>query len=541
VRKLIEQCSSRAKESREDLRIEAEKVKEARVAEAARLVQIGSDIKFTGSGSTFSQSGTNTPSIPGVSTPSCSDGEFNNILDPRAKRAIDKRKKLKLAVENSASPLSESSSISSSSIPISGNEFTKKIIEIYEEKIRRAKEGCVEGEVFKNSFSPEARKFLKLDEKHLKPCIKFVFSNGATYEREVGEEGVCKFVYPDKSVYEGHFLAGLPNGLGMRMFPDGSVYKGYFFDELPHGLGKYVLKNKDMLEGNFVNGGIAGLCKYTFSASKYVCENDFPYSAKNTNWFNRVVLSDGSVYEGSFVNGQANGQGRHTLPDGSVYEGSFVNGRANGQGKYTRPDGSVYEGFFVNEQAIGQGKYTLPDGSACEGFWLNGQIQGQGKYTFPDGNAYEGLLLNGQPIGQGKRTFKNGDELIGIFVGGKINGKGGYVFSTGEYYVGEFCYGRILNNTKGVLWIDESGIAVCRDVIAKVLGNGVIEFESEDGWKRKMKVLEDGWKMKVLEDGEVKDKGTAKEETVKEETVTPQLPSQNHECPPVSEAKTEEK
>ncbi len=38
-------------------------------------------------------------------------------------------------------------------------------------------------------------------------------------------------------------------------------------------------------------------------------------------------------------------------PDGSLYEGYWVNGMANGRGRMIHADGNYYEGDWVNDKA----------------------------------------------------------------------------------------------------------------------------------------------------------------------------------------------
>ncbi|MGL5011849.1 MAG: 2-isopropylmalate synthase, partial [Paracoccaceae bacterium] len=52
-------------------------------------------------------------------------------------------------------------------------------------------------------------------------------------------------------------------------------------------------------------------------------------------------------------------------------------------------DGSVYEGTFLNGLQHGTGTYTLPNGFSYTGDWSQGQIVGQGIARYPDGSVYE--------------------------------------------------------------------------------------------------------------------------------------------------------
>lgn len=45
-----------------------------------------------------------------------------------------------------------------------------------------------------------------------------------------------------------------------------------------------------------------------------------------------------------------------TMQNGGSYEGEWLNGKRDGNGKYVWPDGSYYEGDWISDKAHGQGK-----------------------------------------------------------------------------------------------------------------------------------------------------------------------------------------
>lgn len=182
----------------------------------------------------------------------------------------------------------------------------------------------------------------------------------------------------------------------------------------------------------------------------------------------KITLKDGSVYEGDLVNDKPHGKGKRTWPDrekgtgdympsydfknkkstikekmktikGNVYEGDFVNGEANGKGKMTYPDG-IYEGDFVNGKSHGKGKMTYFNGDVCEGDFANGEANGKGKMTDSHGNIYEGDFVNGKPHGKGKKTYFYGDVYEGDFVNGIFHHGKGRTCSDGNVYEGDFVY-----------------------------------------------------------------------------------------------------
>ena len=89
--------------------------------------------------------------------------------------------------------------------------------------------------------------------------------------------------------------------------------------------------------------------------------------------------SDGSVYEGTFVNGQPDGTGTYRLTNGYEYTGDWKAGQIIGQGVAHYPNGSVYEGAFVDSKPQGKGKIAFAGGGSYEGDWLAGAITGTGR------------------------------------------------------------------------------------------------------------------------------------------------------------------
>ena len=106
--------------------------------------------------------------------------------------------------------------------------------------------------------------------------------------------------------------------------------------------------------------------------------------------------ADGSVYEGTFVNGLQDGTGTYRLPSGFEYTGTWVAGEIVGTGIARYPNGSIYEGAFAKGQPEGKGKMTFADGSSYEGDWTGGKMTGQGRATYANGSMYVGGLLDGK-------------------------------------------------------------------------------------------------------------------------------------------------
>ena len=111
-------------------------------------------------------------------------------------------------------------------------------------------------------------------------------------------------------------------------------------------------------------------------------------------------FSDGVTmkWEGSCLNGKANGVGKLTkYKDGkyeSTYEGEFHNGIREGKGKFTHISGTILDCDFINGQAIGYGKYDLGEGNYYEGDIVNYRQHGNGSLKKANGSKFEGFFVS---------------------------------------------------------------------------------------------------------------------------------------------------
>jgi hypothetical protein len=124
-------------------------------------------------------------------------------------------------------------------------------------------------------------------------------------------------------------------------------------------------------------------------ADKSGCKvaNPFPQSGESITW------------SGQCKNGTADGEGiLQWYVDGNAtdrYEGTLVDGWAEGKGTLTRADGGRYAGEWKHSLQDGDGRYDGPDGSWYEGQWKEGQPHGHGKYKTADGRLFVGEWVNG--------------------------------------------------------------------------------------------------------------------------------------------------
>ena len=124
------------------------------------------------------------------------------------------------------------------------------------------------------------------------------------------------------------------------------------------------------------------------------------------------------------------------------WEGSCVNGKANGYGKLTKYKNgeyeSTYEGEYKNGIREGKGKFTH-DGTICVGVFVDGQMTGYGTKIFDNGSKFEGELINYRQHGKGVRMYADGAKFEGFFVSdqiytGKYTNKDGKITYIQQYY-----------------------------------------------------------------------------------------------------------
>ena len=125
------------------------------------------------------------------------------------------------------------------------------------------------------------------------------------------------------------------------------------------------------------------------------------------------------------------------------WEGSCVNGKANGFGKLTKyKDGeyeSTYEGEFQNGIREGKGKFSHKDGTVRVGIFVAGQMTGKGTNTGENGQKYTGDFINYRHHGYGIVEFTNGSKFEGFFVAdrmytGKYTNYDGKITYIQQYY-----------------------------------------------------------------------------------------------------------
>jgi hypothetical protein len=191
-------------------------------------------------------------------------------------------------------------------------------------------------------------------------------------------------------VYTGTLFDGKFDGEGELTFSNGDTYKGGFSDGRMDGPGTYRAASGWRYEGVFLQGEMTEL------GVLYAENGDVLRREEDIFAF---VSAQGWAYAGGLDERGQTGKGKFVFPDGSVYEGDFLRGLADGQGSYTAPNGeSVYTGGFRAGLFEGRGIYMNPEGWRYEGGFSGGAFDGEGRITEKDGTTVSGTWEKGALI-----------------------------------------------------------------------------------------------------------------------------------------------
>ena len=129
-----------------------------------------------------------------------------------------------------------------------------------------------------------------------------------------------------------------------------SVYVGSWQDDVMHGRGSLYIESRQvklttMFARGKANTEIKGKGRLENYAEGSVYSGDLS-SLTILNGIGQLVHSDGSSYQGTFVNGQPEGLGRTIDSDGSVHIGYYLRGMRYGKGMSVSADGCVEKGSW---------------------------------------------------------------------------------------------------------------------------------------------------------------------------------------------------
>lgn len=255
-------------------------------------------------------------------------------------------------------------------------------------------------------------------------------------EAEIWEISDAKLTFNDGSIYEGPLLNGAKHGVGKTTFDFGGWIEVNYVDGIAHGTGEEVISDDIKFIGVWENGKkVSGTWykegeEYPF----WPCPVTFDTDGKKVS-FEHVYCKPGfkQVFVDLTTEGFSvpDGNSSHQFSDGSVYDGDWVDNAMHGQGKMTLTSGRIYEGSWDNGLPHGTGIDNVPadddklilHSHTYEGQLVYGSESGIGKITFHDsGDIYEGDVTMGHMTGQGKLTKADGTINEGTFKDGIFQG-----------------------------------------------------------------------------------------------------------------------
>ena len=194
--------------------------------------------------------------------------------------------------------------------------------------------------------------------------------------------------------FSGEVKDGLFSGNGTVSLYNGGVFTGSFDEGRFSGYGAFYNRGDTILndwhfDGVFQNGRTSSGTFYFADDSEIVINRDS---------YDVTLTGPAWQYSGGLNERGQNGKGSFVFKDGSVYNGSFLNGLADGVGIYFDAEGRVvYEGDFRNGLFNGRGTYFSSDGWSYEGGFKDGLFDGEGTVTDGD-NIHSGVWREGVQI-----------------------------------------------------------------------------------------------------------------------------------------------
>ena len=241
-------------------------------------------------------------------------------------------------------------------------------------------------------------------------------------------------------VYLGDAIAGKPHGVGTYHMSNGDRYEGGWNVGRMHGEGTFYYSNGDSWSGEWNNGQPwNGSGRYYWKKDNTVYSFEGAYLNGKKNGEGKAYIGDRVAEEGHFSNGVLDGNGTSYLY--GKCSGEFKNGRPwNAEGFFKLPDYEAkYNGSWQNGVPHGNGVVIFENGDILKGTFENG-LNGTVCWKYKKGIQYDGTIKNGQPSGHGKMSVQK-DGFVsyeGEFENGNRCGKGVHYLRSGNRYEGEF-------------------------------------------------------------------------------------------------------
>jgi hypothetical protein len=211
----------------------------------------------------------------------------------------------------------------------------------------------------------------------------------------------------------------------------------------PHGKGRYVYANGTKREGTYRNGQLDGEGEVVYSdaieKTSSVYKGQFK-GGKRSGVGSEIELNETgdtiSTYTGEFYDDWMHGKGTWKEFDDTagkvvlVFTGEFSESMRNGYGE--EMTGSVrYLGHWKDDQRMGEGKMYLDSMLIYDGQWQADKFNGLGKRFFFDGSSYAGDFKDNNRHGVGIHSLTDGTRYIGEFAN-DLYSDHGYLIKDGK-------------------------------------------------------------------------------------------------------------
>ena len=208
--------------------------------------------------------------------------------------------------------------------------------------------------------------------------------------------GSGTYVFPSGSKYQGSFRNGVIQGSGILYFSNGDRYNGQWNNQYREGKGTLVKANGEQYTGEFYHSSFNGQGTYSYPDGRKITgvwKDGRPVRDENEPDANDEIMlvsqDDSPPPAGNKLNQEQSpnekirdcnreeclsGKGKYTYRDGSIYIGSFVNGQPRGEGICYYANGDRYEGQWQNHAPHGPGIMYFKSGRVISAIWSRGRV-----------------------------------------------------------------------------------------------------------------------------------------------------------------------
>jgi hypothetical protein len=164
------------------------------------------------------------------------------------------------------------------------------------------------------------------------------------------------------AIYEGNFKAEKPNGQGTMDYGGGDKFVGNFTNGQEDGDGKLYKKNIPQ-DVTYINGKVkVRVVQKSIGANAPTIEDCLQGDCYNG--FGKIKFPSGNVYEGNFLYGIREGQGKFVFASGNVLTATFKDNQpVQGSFFYANED-TTFHGSFNDDGTPKSGNYKYPANKA---------------------------------------------------------------------------------------------------------------------------------------------------------------------------------